>query len=316
MNRLWGYVSAIIVAMLFGVWFTLDKILLGYLHPLALAAMIYMMASAFLFLIRVSPLHNRILRIIHRESKVEIHISRKNYFTLFLTALFGAAIAPALYLNGLNQITAVNAALLTNVEILFIIILGIFFLKETVKLKDIAGFAFLLVGAIFLSTNNPQNISFDQNLVGSLLVIASCFFWSMDTTLTKFLSNKRDIFFLTGLKCAIGGLILFTISLCLGLSFSLPLNMIPILLFIGLVCMSFSIVLTYLAIREIGSTRTGSIFSTSSLFGAFVAFLVLGEPLKISQLLFGVLMFIGILILYKDEKGKKRMKLDNTNKEL
>lgn len=144
MNRVWGYLSAIIVAMLFGVWFTLDKILLDYLHPLALAAMVYTLASVFLFIIRLSPLHPHILGIIHRESRVEINISRRNYFTLFLTALFGAFIAPALYLNGLNQITAVNAALLTNVEILFIILLGIFFLKEKVQLKDIAGFALLL----------------------------------------------------------------------------------------------------------------------------------------------------------------------------
>lgn len=305
MNRIGGYLSAIIVAMLFGVWFTLDKILLGYLHPLALAAMVYTMASAFLFLIRLTPLHPHILEIIHRESKVEIHISRRNYFTLFLTAIFGAVLAPSLYLTGLDQITAVNAALLANVEILFILLLGIFFLKERVKLKDIIGFAFLLVGAIFLSTNNLQNLSFNQNLVGSLLVIASCFFWSMDTILTKFLSNKRDIFFLTGLKCGIGGLILFIISLALGLSFTLPLKLIPLLLFIGLVCMTFSIVLSYLAIREIGSTRTGSIYSTSSLFGAVVAFIVLGEPLVATQLLFGVLMFIGILILYKDGNGKK-----------
>lgn len=300
MNRFWGYLSATMVAILFGVWFTLDKTLLGYLHPLALAAMVYTLASAFLFMIRLSPFHHYILEIIHRESKVEIQISRRNYITLFLTALFGAVIAPALYLSGLSQITAVNAALLTNVEILFIILLGIFFLREPVKPKDILGFAFLAIGAIFLSTNNLQNLSFDQNLVGSLLVVGSCFFWSMDTTLTKFLSNKRDIFFITGLKCGIGGLILFLISFYLKLSFYLPLNMIPLLLFIGLVCMSFSIVLIYLAIREIGSTRTGSIFSTSSLFGAIIAFFILGEQLKASQLLFGVLMFIGILILYKN----------------
>lgn len=205
-----------------------------------------------------------------------------------------------MYLTGLNQITAVNAALLTNVEILFIILLGTFFLKEKVKAKDIVGFIFLLIGAIFLSTNNLQDLTFDQSLVGSLLVVSACFFWSMDTTLTKFLSNKRDIFLLTSLKCGIGGLILFLISIFLGLNFTLPLNMVPVLLFIGLGCMSFSIVLTYIAIREIGSTRTGSIFSTSSLFGAVVAFIILGESLEATQLFFGILMFLGILILYKN----------------
>ncbi|CEA13047.1 DMT family transporter [Methanobacterium formicicum] len=300
MSRFWGYLSAIMVAILFGVWYSLDKILLGYLHPLVLAAMVYTLASMLLLLIRISPLNSPLLEVMHCQSKVETHITGKNYVTLFLTAICGAVMAPALYLSGLDQITAVNAALLCNVEILFIIILGVLFLKETVKAKDILGFAFLLLGAVFLSTNNLQGISFQQNLGGSILVILACFFWSMDTTLTKFLSNKRDLFLLTGIKCGVGGLILVIMSLFMGLSFNLPLNAVPLLLFVSLGCMSSSMLLIYIAIREIGSTRTGSIFSTSSLFGAIVAFLILGEPLGIFQLFFGLLMFAGILILYKE----------------
>jgi len=300
MSRFWGYLSAIMVAILFGVWYSLDKILLGYLHPLVLAAMVYTLASMLLLLIRISPLNSPLLEVMHRQSMVETHITGKNYVTLFLTAICGAVMAPALYLSGLDQITAVNAALLCNVEILFIIILGVLFLKETVKAKDILGFAFLLLGAVFLSTNNLQGISFQQNLGGSILVISACFFWSMDTTLTKFLSNKRDLFLLTGIKCGVGGLILVIMSLFMGLSFNLPLNAVPLLLFVSLGCMSSSMLLIYIAIREIGSTRTGSIFSTSSLFGAIVAFLILGEPLGIFQLFFGLLMFAGILILYKE----------------
>jgi len=300
MSRFWGYLSAIMVAILFGVWYSLDKILLGYLHPLVLAAMVYTLASMLLLLIRISPLNSPLLEVMHRQSMVETHITGKNYVTLFLTAICGAVMAPALYLSGLDQITAVNAALLCNVEILFIIILGVLFLKETVKAKDILGFAFLLLGAVFLSTNNLQGISFQQNLGGSILVISACFFWSMDTTLTKFLSNKRDLFLLTGIKCGVGGLILVIMSLFMGLSFNLPLNAVPLLLFVSLGCMSSSMLLIYIAIREIGSTRTGSTFSTSSLFGAIVAFLILGEPLGIFQLFFGLLMFAGILILYKE----------------
>lgn len=299
MNRLWGYLSALSVALLFGVWFSLDKTLLGYLHPFALAALTYLIASIFLLFINFSPLKNKILNTINRESQVEDFISRNEYMILFLTAIFGSVAAPALYLSGLSRITAVNAALLANVEILFIIVIGIFFLKEKVKKKDIWGFAFLLIGAVFLSTNNLQNISFGQNLIGSLLVISAAFFWSLDTSLSKFLSHKKNIIFITALKTAIGGSILFILSLILGLNFTLPSFRVPLLLFIGLVCVSFSLVLIYYSLRIIGSTRTGSIFALSSLFGAITAFIVLGEPLTVLQLFFGILMLIGVFILYK-----------------
>jgi len=302
MNRSWGYLSALTVALLFGIWFSLDKTLLGYLHPFALAALTYLIASTFLFIVNFSPLKKRVLNIINRKSQVEEFISRREYMILFLTALFGSVIAPALYLSGLSRITAVNAALLTNVEILFIIVIGIFFLKERVHKKDVLGFAFLLIGAVVLSTNDLQNLSLNQNVFGSLLVISAAFFWSLDTSLSKFLSHKKNIIFITALKTGIGGSILFILSLILGLSFTLPLFRVPLLLFIGLVCVSFSLVLIYYSLRIIGSTRTGSIFALSSLFGAVTAFIALGEPLTVLQILFGILMLVGVLILYKEGK--------------
>lgn len=300
--KIWGYLSALTVAILFGVWFSLDKTLLNYLHPFVLASMTYLIAAIFLFTVNYSPLRDRILNFINRKSEVENYITRKEYFILFLTAIFGSFIAPALYLSGLFRITAVNAALLANAEIIFIIILGVLFLKEKVNKKDALGFVFLLIGAIFLSTNNLQNLSFNQSLFGSILVISASFFWSMDTILSKFLSHKRNIIFITALKTSIGGLILLIVSLIMGLSFYLPLDKLPLLLFIGLVCLSFSLPLIYYAIRIIGSTRTGSIFSLSSLFGAITAFVALGEPLTASQLSFGILMIAGVYILYSSQK--------------
>lgn len=300
--KIWGYLSALTVALLFGVWFSLDKTLLGYLHPFALAASTYIIASAFLFFINFSPLKDKILNFINRKSEVEDFITRKEYFILFLTALFGSFIAPALYLSGLSKITAVNAALLANSEILFIIILGVLFLKEHIGKKDVLGFIFILVGAIFLSTNNLQNISFNESLFGSLLVISASFFWSMDTILSKYLSHKRNIIFITALKTAIGGSTLLLISLIIGIDFALPLDKLPLLLFIGLICLSFSLPLIYYAIRIIGSTRTGSIFALSSLFGAITAYIALGESLTLSQLSFGVLMIAGVYILYTGEE--------------
>ena len=302
MNRSWGYLSALMVAVLFGVWFSLDKILLEYIHPFALAALTYLIASVFLFCINFSPVKNKILGIVNQKNMVEKFITKKEYLILVLTALFGSVIAPALYLYGLSMIYAVNAALLTNVETLFIILIGVFFLKEKIHKKDILGFAFLLVGAVFLSTNGLRDISFNQSLVGSLLVISSSFFWSLDTSLSKFLSHKQDIIFIAALKSGIGGSILLVLSLILGLSFTLPLFRLPLLLFLGLVCLSFSLVLIYYSLRVIGSTRTGSIFALSSLFGAITAYFALGEPLTVLRLFFGILMIMGVLILYKGQK--------------
>ena len=302
MDRIWGYWAALSVALLFGMWFTVDKILLGSLHPFALAALTYLIASITLLTISASPLHPKVLRILHRSNDVEKFITRREYFILFLTAIFGAVIAPCLSLYGLSQITAVNAALLSNSEMLFIIIIGIFFLKESVNRYDLVAFFFIILGTISLSTNNFQDLSLNPNLYGNLLVVGAAFFWSLDTSLSKLLSKKRDIVFITGIKCAIGAFILLVISFSLGLNFQLPPEQIPLLLLVSMGCLSFSLVLIYFAIREIGSTRTGSIYALSSLSGAIIAFLVLKEPMSLYQIFFGILMFLGVFILYKNQK--------------
>jgi drug/metabolite transporter (DMT)-like permease len=302
---MWGYWAALTVALLFGLWYTIDKILLGHLQPFALAALTYLIASATLLTISKSPIHLKVLSILHGSTNVEKYITRKEYLILGFTALFGAVIAPSLALYGLNQITAVNAALLSNSEMLFIIIIGVFFLKENIGKYDLLAFIFIILGTVSLSTNNFQDLSLSPNLYGNLLVIAAAFFWSLDTSLSKFLSKKRDIVYITGIKCAIGGFILLIISFSMGLNFILPLEQIPLLIMAAMGCLSFSLVLIYFAIREIGSTRTGSIYALSSLFGAVIAFLLLKETFTLYQIFYGVLMLLGVFILYKNQNKIK-----------
>jgi drug/metabolite transporter (DMT)-like permease len=54
-----------------------------------------------------------------------------------------------------------------------------------------------------------------------------------------------------------------------------------------------------LGLREIGSMRTGMIFSMSSLFGAVFAFIVLREAFSIVQVLAGLIMILGVFSLYR-----------------
>ena len=62
---------------------------------------------------------------------------------------------------------------------------------------------------------------------------------------------------------------------------------------------ALSILLFLFALREIGSMKTGVIYSTSALFGAVFAFFALGEPFSIIQILAGIAMLIGVYILYR-----------------
>ena len=302
MTHHWGYVSAVVSAVLFGINSTLNKITLQNAHPAVVAGMIYFIGGVFLFGIHASPLCKRILALFETPES-ETKIASRDFRILAFVILCGSIIAPLLLLNGLSETTAINASLLLNAESLFTVLIAVAFLKERGTRREYLSILILLIGVVFVTTNGEfQRLSLTENILGNLLIIGACLFWGIDNNLSRFLSKKRDIILVTGLKCFIGGLALLTISFLLGIDFSLPLISIPYLLSVGTLSIAFSILLFLFALRKIGSMRTGVIYSTSSLFGAVLAFAVLREAFTPIQLIAGLVMLLGVYVLYRYPK--------------
>ena len=299
MTHHWGYVGALVSAVLFGMSSTLNKLALENVHPLIIAGMIYFVGGALLFVIHLSPLHKKLLSLFETPTETETSMSKRDYRTLTLVVLFGSVLAPLMLLYGLNETTAINASLLLNMESLFTVMIALSFLKERGARKDYLAVLLLLVGAVFLTTKGEFGRLTPTEAAGNLLIVGACLSWGIDNNLSKFLSKKRDIVKVTGMKCLAGGTVLLVISFLLGISFSIPVVSIPYILSVGAFSIAFSILLFLFALREIGSLRTGVVFSVSSLFGAVFAFAVLREAFTLIQLIAGSTMLVGIYILYK-----------------
>ena len=300
MTHHWGYVGALVSAVLFGVSSTLNKIALETVNPLIVAGLIYFVGGVLLFTIHLSPLHKKILSLFETPTETETKISKKDYGVLAFVILCGSIIAPFMLLQGLNETTAINTALLLNTESLFTVLIAFAFLQERGAKKDYFGILLLLVGVIFITTNGEfQKLTLTTEVTGNLLIVGACLFWGIDNNLSKFLSKKRDIIMITGLKCFIGGAVLLIMSLILEISFNAPLVSIPYILSVGAFSIAFSILLFLFALREIGSMRTGVIFSISSLFGAVFAFAILRETFSLTQFLAGLIMLLGVYVLYR-----------------
>jgi drug/metabolite transporter (DMT)-like permease len=293
-------VGAVTSAILFGISSTLNKIVLEKMNPLIVAGMIYFIAGVLLLAFHFSPIHKKILSLFKTPTQTETKLLTRDYKILTLVILCGSIIAPLLLLHGLNETTAINASLLLNTESLFTILLAFIFLGERGKQKDYLGVLLLLVGLAILTTNAEfHRLTLTEQIYGNVLIIGACLFWGIDNNLSKFLSKKRDIVMVTGLKCFIGGTALLAISQILGISFSVPIASLPYLLTVGAFSIAFSILFFLFALREIGSMRTGVVFSTSSLFGAIFALAVLREPFSTIQLMAGIMMLCGVYIIYR-----------------
>ena len=300
MTHHWGYVGAVISALLFGLSATLNKIAVADVNPTVVAGFTYLFAGIALAALRFSPLRSRIMNMLRTPTQTEPTFCGKDVWILLLVVLSGSILAPFLFLNGLNSSTAVNASLLLNAESLFTVLVAIFFLRERGHKKDWFGVLFLLAGAIFLTTNAQfSNLTLSQALIGNVMIVGACLFWGIDNNLSKLLCFKEDLMLVTAGKCLLGGSALILLSGFLGLGLFVPLTVFPYLTVIGVFSIGLSILFFMLGLREIGSLRTGVIFSTSSLFGAAFAFVVLGEKFTIIQVFAGLLMVLGVYVLYR-----------------
>jgi drug/metabolite transporter (DMT)-like permease len=295
-----GYVAVLASALLTGVGITLNKLALVEVNPTVVAGLTYLFAGVALAIVRFSPLNIRLMRKLKGSVKTEAPFCRKDIVVLLLLIAAGSVIAPFLFFNGLNGTTAVNASLLQNAESLFTILIAVLFLKEKAKRKDWFAVLFLVVGAVFLTTNAEfGKLTLTQTILGNVFIVAACLFWGIDNNLSKLLCFKEDLLLPIVAKCLLGGAALLALAYVLGFNLAVPLAALPYLVFVGVLSTGFAIVLFWVSLREIGSMHTGAIFATSSLFGVVFAFAILGEGFTLIQVLAGLLMVLGVYVLYR-----------------
>lgn len=83
-------------------------------------------------------------------------------------------IAPLLFLTGLGDTTAVNASLILNIEVLFIILFGYLIFRETLQLKDVLGILLIITGGVYLLTEGEfTDIVRNVAVTGNFLVMAA-----------------------------------------------------------------------------------------------------------------------------------------------
>lgn len=114
-----GYVCAILAAAMFGSVSTIAKPLASSVNPLLISSLVYLVAALVL-----TP-------ITHKTPYKPA--TRRDYGLILAVSFCGAVIAPLLYFIGLNHTSASDAALLSNGEGPFTVLLAMLFFKEKVK---------------------------------------------------------------------------------------------------------------------------------------------------------------------------------------
>lgn len=273
-----GISFAILAAVLFGLSTPFAKLLLGHTPPVLLAGLLYLGSG-----IGLTTLY------FLRRGKTEPPLPRKDIPWLAGAVFFGGICAPVLLLVGLRLTAASTASLLLNMEGVFTALIAWFAFKENFDKQIALGMALILTGGVVLSWHG--SVGFRLPL-GALAIVGACFCWGMDNNMTQKVSASNP-YQIAAIKGAVAGTVNLMIALSLGMVLP-PLAVIGGALLVGFVGYGLSLTLFVMALRHIGTARTGAYFALAPFVGAIVALLLLHEPIRPLFFLAAALMGAGV----------------------
>jgi drug/metabolite transporter (DMT)-like permease len=203
--------------------------------------------------------------------------------------LAGGVAAPILLMYGLSHSDAASASLLLNLESVLTAAIAWTVFRENVDRRVLAGMAAIVAGGILLSAGAAPR---PEGLLGTSLIAGACLAWAIDNNLTRRVSGG-DAATLACLK----GLAAGTVNLALALTIGAPMPQAAGWLAAGLLGFlgyGISLTLFIVALRHLGTARTGAYFSVAPFFGAGLALALLGERPDTTFWIAGALMALGV----------------------
>jgi len=275
-----GILYALVSAALFGVSAPLAKILLGQTSPWLLAGLLYLGSGLGLAVAR--PFLPR------DEAKLQ----RRDLPWLGAAILAGGVIGPVLLMFGLAQGAAGATSLLLNLESVLTLLIAWVVFRENVDSRLLVGAAAIVAGAVILSW--PANQTGGTSLSSALLVAGACLAWAIDNNLTRKVS-AADPVVIAMVKGLIAGAVNTAIALGTGAHFPGS-GTIAAAALLGFFSYGVSLTLFVLALRHLGTARTGAYYASAPFIGAGAAILLLNEPVTLPFVAGGLLMAIGLYL--------------------
>jgi drug/metabolite transporter (DMT)-like permease len=270
-------------AALFGVSTPAAKALLGTMDPAVLAGLLYCGAGLGVAALR------RIARPLEGSARSETPLGRRELPWLAAAIVAGGIVGPILLMIGLARTEAATASLLLTLEGVTTALLAWFAFHENFDRRIALGMACLVAGAAVLAWTGQPTLS---SVLGPAAIVGACCAWGLDNNFTRKVS-LADPLQIVELKGLIAGPVNLAIGVAAGGSIPSP-GPLALAGVVGFLGYGVSLALFVVALRHLGTARTGAYFSTAPFIGAFAAVGLLGEPISAQFVVAGLLMAFGV----------------------
>ena len=274
-----GIGFALLAALLFGVSAPCAKLLGREEAPQLLAGLLYLGSGGGLSLLWLAL----------RRRRREAPLTRSDLPWLASAITFGGVLGPLLLMLGLVRTPASSASLLLNLEGVFTALLAWVVFRENVDRRIALGMIAIVAGGVFLSWEGRSQLG---GIAGPFLIAGATLCWAIDNNLTQKVA-AGDPVQIAMLKGLVAGAVNTGIAMLRGV----PLPGMSVLagaLVLGFMSYGISLVLFVLALRDLGTARTGAYFSSAPFVGAAASLLIFHEQPTIAFAAAAALMALGV----------------------
>jgi len=239
-----------------------------------------------------------------------IKVFKKEYIIIIIFSILGVSFFNTFLYFGLQTTTATNALLINSSTPIMIIVLSALILKSTITKIQSLGIFLSTLGVVFLVLKgNLENIIALEFTSGDLWILLSSLSWALYTVLLKYKPKELNAFDFLSITVCIGFIALLIVYLSFGYSVDFAFmenqQVLNSLIYIVIFPSILSFYFWNSSIVQIGASKAGQFTHLMPIFGAILAYSLLGERLEVFHI-FGILFIaIGIYLSIFLKKNKE-----------
>ena len=181
-SRGFAIFALFMVQLLYGLNYTIAKLVMNgnFIKPFGFV-LLRVAGATFLFWL---------VSLVVPQEKIE----RKDFFKLFIAALFGVVINMLFFFKGLEFTSPIHASAIMTITPIIILVLSAYVLGEKITSLKIAGVVIGLIGALILTIYGKSARAGDNVSLGNVLIFLNAISYSVYVILIKKLTAKYHPF--------------------------------------------------------------------------------------------------------------------------
>ena len=228
----------------------------------------------------------------------------KDWAYFALLGFLGITFHQWLQSTGLVTAQATTTGWIVASSPIFMALLGLFVLKEGLRLEQVVGIALATIGVLLVVTKGHlSTLTYGQfGTTGDILVLASAINWAFFPPLSRSGLQRhpatRMMFYVMTFGWLFTSLLFFTTSSLEPIT-QIPVNGWFAITFLGLFCSGIAYFFWYDALQELPVAQTGAFLYIEPIITVIVAAIVIGELIVLASILGGLTILLGVWMVNK-----------------